>query len=717
MEAHDPSGGEKGTIWIPLPSSEGESLLRVLGGLTSDGIVFLDENGLIEGHNSSLERLFGYTAQELQGKSLSHLFHIPAESLGPGGLTRWLENHIPGPEAKGLEVHGTHKDGRALALLFSAGRTSTPGGIRYIGLLRDITHEIMAQTLADSYAHQIGQKNESLARALVAAHSAAQAKSEFLAMMSHEIRTPMNGVIGMTNILLESDLDPHQREAAETIRNCSDGLLSIINDILDFSKIDAGKLELEMIDFDIRTTVEETVHLLAPKAAEKGIELACLFHHRLPYWIKGDPGRIRQILLNYLSNAIKYTPAGDILVSAMMDDRSDSDAALHFEVKDSGIGIPEDRLNRLFKPFSQTDASISRRFGGTGLGLAICKRLAELMGGGVGAESEVGVGSSFWFDVVVGLSKGHAELPSTENLEGIRVLVADQSPTYRRVLSYYLRSWKCVVEVADSGKSALDEIYKRDQAGEPFDLVLVELLLNDMMGEEFGRLVNDLSLNHPPALIMLANWGKPGDAQIMRAAGFAGYLTKPVRHSHLKDCLSAVIGFAKTGQGIREEKPFVTRFTLAEDQRRRRAKILVAEDNLVNQKVAVRMLDKLGYRCDIAGNGNEVLEAVKVSPYDLILMDCQMPGMDGFEATRIIRELESKGHLPVIAMTASTMDEDRKLCLAAGMDDYLTKPITLPELEATLEKWLPLSAGRAKPAKDKRLRSGSGAPCATATTQ
>jgi two-component system, sensor histidine kinase and response regulator len=691
MEENTPLPGKEGDTRIPSHASDSETLLRVWGGVTTDGVAFIDGDGVIKGHNKPLERLFGYTDEEIQGKNLASILCISTESHGPLGFLGWLDSHAPEPESGGLEVQAKHQDGTQLDIAFSAARIPFSGKVRYACLLRDITQEKAVRALAESYAHQIGKKNESLARALVAAHSAAQAKTDFLAMMSHEVRTPMNGIIGMTHILLESDLDLHQREIAETIRNCSDGLLSIINDILDFSKIDAGKLDLEMIDFDIRTAVEETVNLLAPKAAEKGVELACLFHHRLPCMVRGDPGRIRQVLLNYLSNAIKFTSAGDILVSVMLDDRSDSDASLHFEVKDTGIGIPNDRLNRLFKPFSQTDASISRRFGGTGLGLAICKRLAELMGGEVGVESEEGSGSTFWFNAVVGLSKENDTLPSVEGLTGIKVLVIDQSPTYQRVLRYYLQTWQCIFEVASSGKQALEMILEHDQAGNPFNVVLVELLLSDMTGEELGRNVGRLKLDHIPALIMIANWGKPGDAQVMRAAGFTGYLTKPVRHCHLKECLSTLIGLDKASSGNKENWPFVTRFTLAENERRRSARILLAEDNNVNQRIAARMLDKLGYRCDIASNGFEVLEAVRESPYDLILMDCQMPGMDGFEATEKLREQESatsSKRLPIVAMTASSMDGDRRRCLRIGMDDFLSKPISLVELGAALEKWI-----------------------------
>lgn len=694
MEANGPLRDEEGSTLTPPPFLEAQTLFHVLGGLTSDGIAVLDETGIIENFNKTLEVCFGFNAEELKGRCLADFLQIPQEALHPEGFRGWLEKCAHEPQVGGNRIRGTHKDGHHLELVFSAGKIPSHNKSRYVCLLRDITHEMAAQALADSYAQQIGKKNESLARALVAAHSAAQAKTEFLAMMSHEIRTPMNGIIGMTGILLESELDPHQREVAETIRNCSDGLLSIINDILDFSKIDAGKLELEMIDFDIRTTVEETVNLLAPKASEKGIELACLFHHRIPHWVRGDPGRIRQVLLNYLSNAIKYTLAGEILVSVMLDDISETDASLHFEVKDTGIGIPEDRISRLFKPFSQTDASISRRFGGTGLGLAICKRLAELMGGEVGVESEEGVGSTFWFNAVVGLAEGHNTLPSTEELAGTRILVVDQSPTYRRVLRYYLQAWKCTVEVADSGSNALDELQKKNQAGEPYDLVLVELLLKDMTGEELAKKIHGLGLNRLPALIMVANWGKPGDAQVMRAAGFSGYLTKPIRQCHLRECLSAVIGLSKTSRGKREDQPFITRFTLAEDQRQKSARILLVEDNHVNQKVAVRLLNQLGYHCDIASNGIDALDATRKSPYDVVLMDCQMPEMDGFEATRRIRERENGvdiKRLPIIAMTASAMDGDRGRCLDSGMDDYLSKPINLTELKTALERWIPHS--------------------------
>ncbi|MBV9580592.1 MAG: response regulator [Chloroflexi bacterium] len=668
---------------------ESEAGFRAIFEESPFGIAVATMDGRCTAANAALASIVGFDREEMLGRViLAELMH-PDDALAGWEMFRGMAagqyDHYT------IEQRFIHKNGsvRWVRLAMTLVRDAEGRPKNIIGMGEDISERKLAED-------QRKQFEAALEGARDLALEASMAKSEFLATMSHEIRTPMNGVIGMTGLLLDTELTPRQREYAEAVRRSGEALLAIINDILDFSKIEAGKLELELANVDLREAVEDVVGLLAEQAQAKGLELAAVVQANVPSGLQGDPGRIRQVLMNLVGNAVKFTQHGEVAVHARLVEQSADSALVRVEVTDTGIGISPRVATRLFQPFSQADVSMTREFGGTGLGLAICKRLVEQMGGEIGLESELGRGSTFWFTLrlqgpaAVNGSAQPRPPAALVQVPPLDVLVVDDNETNRTILQEQLSPWGLSVTSVGDAPAALEELRAAARRGKPFAVALLDRHMPGMDGLALARAVSaDPDLTNTP-MVLLTSLGE-ADRRDVQAAGFQHVLTKPVRQSQLLNMLATILGLQ-----VRVPAP-----TPPPDTSERRAnvearpptgpRILVAEDTTINQLVARRMLERLGCHVDVVSNGQEALDALASIPYALVLMDVQMPEMDGFEATAQIRQREALAgqHTTVVAMTANAMKGDRERALAAGMDDYLSKPIRLGDLELVLNKWVP----------------------------
>jgi PAS domain S-box-containing protein len=673
---------------------QSEEKYRTILDEMEDGYLELDLAGNFTFVNDSTCRHSGYSREELIGSSFRK--QMGKDEYG-NMYNIFGRIYATGKPERGIFYKLLRKDGTtAFADLAGFPLKNQKGEvIGFRGVGRDITERKQAEEELQRTNIQLEEAIANSNQMAIRAEMANIAKSEFLANMSHEIRTPMNGIIGMTSLLLDSELNDEQRKFAGIVLASSESLLKILNDILDFSKIEAGKLEIETLDFDLRSLLENFADTLAMRAHEKGIEFICAAAPEVPAYLQGDPGRLRQILTNLTGNAIKFTHQGEISVRVFLVSETEDSVLLRFSIRDTGVGIPEQKQSSMFQKFTQADTSTTRQYGGTGLGLAISKELVLKMGGEIGLVSEKGQGSEFWFTVRLGKqAQRERNVAPPADIRDLHVLVVDDNVTNREVLIAQLKAWGVRGEEAPDGATALQALNRARDAGDPFRMAILDMQMPGMDGAELAAAIKaDETLKDTP-LVLMTSLGQRGDAKKMEQIGFAAYLSKPSRQSDLFDCLAVVFASAASQK---QAQPLVTRHVIREI-RRGAVRILLAEDNIVNQQVAIGILKKLGMTADTVRNGAEVITALETLPYDLVLMDVQMPVMDGLKATREIRNPQSavRNHLvPIIAMTAHAMQGDRQRCLKAGMNDYITKPVDPAALAEALERWLP------KEGKDK----------------
>jgi PAS domain S-box-containing protein len=651
---------------------ETEARARAIYQHIPEGIIITDVNGRIATFNPAAEQLFAYRTDEVIGRDVRTLIASPdleecgSPATASGAMKQTLES--------GQEVTGRRKGGVTFPMELAVLELTINNQRMMTGFARDITHRKEAEA--------------ELQRAKEAAEAANRAKSEFLANMSHEIRTPMNGIIGMTELALDTDLTPRQREFLDMVKRSADSLLALLNDILDFSKIEAGKFELEHIDFRLRDNIGETLSMLALRAHSKGLELACQIKREVPDFLIGDPVRLEQIIVNLVGNAIKFTERGEVVVRVAEDAQTEDDVYLHVTVTDTGVGIPRDKQRAIFNAFEQADSSTTRKHGGTGLGLAISSELARMMGGRIWVESEPGQGSTFHVTARFGLQKGiePPRVAELAELEGLRVLVVDDHDTNRNILKEIVANWRMDPVMANEGDVALAALDQAEAASHPIALVISDVNMPGMNGFRLAEQIKKDPRFASLPVILLTSADRMGDVERGRALGLAAHLTKPVRQSALLEAILRIFGKSLPSQNGARTTPSKAA------QARRSLRILLAEDNDINQMMAINILEKWGHRIVVANNGKETLDLLDKQPFDVVLMDLQMPEMDGVKATAAIRAKEGPHglHIPIIAMTAHALKGDRERCLAAGMDGYVSKPIKSAELFAALEVLVPV---------------------------
>ena len=647
-------------------------------GMSLDMLCIVGTDGYFKRLNSAWEKTLGFTCQELLSRPWVEFIH-PDDRASSSEQASNLER---GQDVISFENRYLCRDGSYRWLLWAA--TFDVDGRRIYAIGRDVTERRRAQEAQEENAARLGQLVKELELSRRRAEDAARVKADFLANMSHEIRTPMNAVMGMTDLALGTQLSAEQRGYLSTVKTSARSLLDLVDDILDLSKIEAGKLELDRVDIDVRETVEDAIRVLAVRAGEKGLELACRISPAVPVHLLGDPGRLRQVVVNLVGNAIKFTERGEVVLDAEVFSQDDDEVRIHFAVRDTGIGVPAEKRSHIFDPFTQADTSTTRRFGGSGLGLAISTQLVEMMGGTLGVESEVGRGSTFSF--TARFERPHLEPPAASpspdvEMAGLPILVVDDNATNRAILSEMLSNWTMRPTAVASGREALRVLQEARAAGRPFKLLVTDGQMPEMDGFMLAEAVKkDPGLRDVP-MILLTSAGRPGDGARCRRIGIAGLLTKPVKQSDLLDTMAIVLG---------GETLWASRETVAPRVAARPLRILLAEDNPVNQQVAARLLEKRGHRVVIVGDGLAAVKALAPGSdtgFDVVLMDVQMPEMDGLQATATVRARErvSGGHVPIVAMTAHAMEGDRERCLAAGMDGYVTKPVEADRLIEAVE--------------------------------